>query len=146
MDGRKEAGYLTERPELEDGVVEGGLPLQQNASQFEDHRQTHRHRQCPAAHLFGNGRLGLDGHFGFAAGELRHLDGIGGVSCRAGGLHPGDGAVQGEPDLFAVEPPHEHVAAAIEQLSVRAGNSAGRSEGGWQIGECGGWGGTHVYI
>jgi hypothetical protein len=40
MHRREQPSYLSESPQLEDRVVEGGLPLEQDAAQLEHHAET----------------------------------------------------------------------------------------------------------
>ena len=129
MDRGEEAGDLAKRAQLEDRIVERGLPLEQDAAKLdhdaEAERQRHRHR----AHLLGHGGSALDHDLGLAAGESGYLQGV----FEAGsGAYPGQGFRRGdqvEPDPLALEAANQRDAAALEQLSVGTGEPARGGEG-----------------
>ena len=86
MNRREKPGDLTQGPELEHGVVERGLSLEQDAPELQHHAETERQRHGHRAHLFRYQGVGVDDDLGLAAGEPGHLD----RGLEAGGRpHPG---------------------------------------------------------
>ena len=133
----EQPGHLPQRAQLEDRVVQRGLPLEQDAAQLEDHaepeRQRHRHRP----HLAGDRRVGVDDDLGLAAAQPGDLDRLLEALGRADPrdvLRRGD---QREPDPLALEAPDQGHPAALEQLPLGSGESAGGGEGTGKAGESG---------
>ena len=108
--------------------------LRSSKHDAEPERQRHGH----GPHLAGHGGVGVDDDLGLAAPQPGDLDRLvealwpgppGGCS------RPGETSV--EPDPLALEAPDQGHPAALEQLSLGSGESAGGGEGTGKGGESG---------
>ena len=143
MHRREQPGHLAERPQLENGVVQRALPLEQDAPELEDHRQADRERRRHATHLRGDRLVGQDQDLGVAVLEAGDLDRLGAAIGRTDGGRFALRRQQREPDPVALEPLHQRHPATLEQLSVGAGEPAGSGKGAGDGGKRGGRRGTH---
>ena len=91
---RQQPGHLAEGPELEDGVVQRGLALEQDAPQLEHHAEAERERHGHGPHLAGHGRVGVDDDLGLAAAQPGHF--LGGLEV-LGRPDPGQAARSARP-------------------------------------------------
>jgi hypothetical protein len=142
---REQPRDLAQRAELEGGIVEGGLTLEQDAAQLEDDGEPVRQRQRHLSKPRRDRRLSRDDDFGLAALEACDLDGL----CEAPGRpHAGDDPRRGvdrEPDLFGLEPADQRVTASLKELGVRSGEAARGGERARQgVERHGSGGGTHA--
>ena len=63
----EEAGHLPERAELEHGVIQRRLPLEQDAPELQHHAETEGERHRDRTHVAGDRLVGVDDDLGFAA-------------------------------------------------------------------------------
>jgi hypothetical protein len=133
----EQPGHLSQRPELEDGVVERGLPLQQDAAELEHDAEAERQRHGHGPHLAGHRGVGVDDDLGLAAAQAGHF--LRGVEILPG-PHPRELLRRGdqrEPDELTLEPAHQGHAAALEQLSLGAGEATSGGKGTGKSGKRG---------
>ena len=114
MHRREETGHLPERAELENGVIQRRLPLEQDAPELQHHAETEGERHRDRTHVAGDGLVGVDDDLGFAAAQtrdfLRLLEPIGWPDPRQGLRRRN----QAEPDQLTLEAPDECHPAALE--------------------------------
>ena len=121
---REQPGHLPERAELEDGVVQRGLPLEQDAPQLEHHAEAERQRHGDGAHVARHRLVGVDDHLGLAAAQARDLLGVFEPLRRPDPRQRVVRRHQREPDQLALEAANEGDPATLEQLPFGPGQPA----------------------
>ena len=144
VDRGEQAGHLPQGAQLEEGIVERRLALLQHAAELQHHaqpdRQGERRRPQRRCERWG----GQNRELGFAARGAAHLDRLRKAFGAADTVALRATADHGEPDLIVLEPLHQHLAAALEELRIAARYQASRGERARQGGEAGDQRGWHA--